>query len=389
VIIQLVQSAALFLLLAPLISCQDAASGSSSGEGELTTPVQTPLVPPHGSASQGRAQPLPRMIDLGASECVPCRMMAPVLQELREEYEGLVSVEFIDVWENPDQADAHGVQIIPTQIFFDALGQEQSRNEGFMPREDIIAQFRAMGIPDPTERVEGWFMVEFFAWLTKAVSGTAAIALFAAFVWGVLSLVLSPCHLASIPLVVGFISQQGAETSPRRALALSTVFACGIFITIAAVGLITAAMGRMVGDVGRWATPFVAGIFFLVGLYLMGAIRLPDWGGGPKSTSLTGIPAALVLGLIFGVALGPCTFAYMAPILGVTFQVASTDLLYAVALLLTFAVGHCAVIALAGTSTGLVQRVLHWNEESRGGLIFRRICGALVIGGGVYLLATW
>lgn len=232
-------------------------------------------------------------------------------------------------------------------------------------------------------------MIELFTWLTEAVSGTAAVALFAAFVWGVLSLVLSPCHLASIPLVVGFISQQGTEVSARRALALSSVFACGIFITIAAVGLITAAMGRLIGDVGNWATPFVAGIFFLVGLYLMGVIRLPDWGGGPRSTRLTGIPAALVLGLIFGVAIGPCTFAYMAPILGVTFQVASTNLLYAVALLLTFAVGHCAVIALAGTSTGLVQRVLNWNEESRGGRIFRRVCGALVIAGGVYLLVTW
>lgn len=232
-------------------------------------------------------------------------------------------------------------------------------------------------------------MVELFTWLTRAVEGSALAALFAAFVWGVLSLVLSPCHLASIPLVVGFISRQGPDVTPRRALSLSLVFASGIFITVAAVGVVTASLGRMVGDVGGWANPVLCGILCAVGLYLMGVIRLPQWGSGPALTSLRGLPAALILGLVFGIALGPCTFAYMAPVLGVTFRVASTDLPYAVMLLLTFAVGHCSVIALAGTSMPLAQRVLQWNESSRAATLFKRLCGALVIAGGLYLLWTW
>lgn len=232
-------------------------------------------------------------------------------------------------------------------------------------------------------------MVDLLTWLTRAVEGSALVALSAAFTWGVLSLVLSPCHLASIPLVVGLISQQGPDVTARRALSLSLVFATGIFITVAAVGLVTASLGRMVGDVGGWANPVLCGILCVVGLYLMGVIRLPQWGGGPASTSLRGLPAALLLGLVFGVALGPCTFAYMAPVLGVTFRVASTNFLYAALLLLAFAVGHCSVIALAGTSMPLAQRVLRWNESSRAASHIRRVCGLLVIAGGLYLLWTW
>ena len=79
-----------------------------------------------------------------------------------------------------------------------------------------------------------------------------------------------------------------------------------------------------------------------------------------------GLLAAFILGLVFGIALGPCTFAYMAPMLAVTFKLAATNFLYGAALLLAYGVGHCAVIVAAGTSTELVQRFLNWNEHSKG-----------------------
>ncbi len=101
-----------------------------------------------------------------------------------------------------------------------------------------------------------------------------------------------------------------------------------------------------------------------------------------------GLLAAFVLGLIFGVALGPCTFAFMAPILGVVFKVAATNWAYAVVLLLLYGIGHCAVIVAAGTSANTVQRILDWNERSRGGIWLRRACGVLVLLGGVYLIYT-
>ncbi len=228
-------------------------------------------------------------------------------------------------------------------------------------------------------------MEQLFTALTRALEGAPLAALSAAFAWGVLSILLSPCHLASIPLIVGFIDGQG-RMSTRRAFLISTLFAAGILITIAAIGAVTAAAGRMMGDVGAYGNYVVAVIFFLVGLHLLGVIPMPWSGPGQVEMKRKGVLAALVLGLIFGVALGPCTFAYMAPMLGVAFRAASASVLFGVLLLVMYGVGHCSVIVLAGTSTGLVQRYLNWTERSKGSLIVKRVCGALVIAGGLYLI---
>ena len=221
--------------------------------------------------------------------------------------------------------------------------------------------------------------------LIRAIEGTASIAIGAAFLWGILSVLLSPCHLSSIPLIVGFIDKQG-RTSASRAFLISTLFSIGILITIAAIGLITGAAGRMLGDVGPYGNYFVAVIFFLVGLHLLDVIPMPFSGPGQVGMRRKGVLAAFVLGLVFGIAIGPCTFAYMAPMLGVTFKLASTHTLYGVLLLFVYGLGHCSVIVVAGTSTGLVQRYLNWNEQSKGTVIVKRTCGVLVLFGGLYLI---
>lgn len=226
---------------------------------------------------------------------------------------------------------------------------------------------------------------QLFTNLTNAVAGTPAIAIGAAFVWGVLSIILSPCHLASIPLIVGFIDEQG-RISTKRAFWISTLFAVGILITIGAIGAVTAAAGRMVGDVGKYGNYFVALIFFLVGLHLLDVIPAPWAGPANVGMKRKGMLAAFILGLVFGIALGPCTFAYMAPILGVTFKLAATNLIYGVLLLIVYGLGHCSVIILAGTSTELVQRYMNWNEKSKGAVVLKKICGILVLLGGIYLI---
>jgi len=228
---------------------------------------------------------------------------------------------------------------------------------------------------------------QLFTTLTHAVSGSAAIAFAAAFAWGILSILLSPCHLASIPLIVGFIDEQG-KISTKRAFWISTLFAVGILITIGAIGAITAAAGRMMGDVGKYGNYFVALIFFVVGLHLLDVIPMPFSGPGQVGMKRKGMLAALILGLVFGIALGPCTFAYMAPMLGVTFKLASTNLFYGVLLLLVYGIGHCSVIVFAGTFTEVVQRYMNWNEKSRGADILKKVCGVLVLLGGVYLIYT-
>jgi cytochrome c-type biogenesis protein len=228
-------------------------------------------------------------------------------------------------------------------------------------------------------------MQALFATLTHAIEGAPAIALAAAFTWGILSILLSPCHLASIPLIVGFIDDQG-HISVRRAFFISTLFAVGILITIGLIGAITALAGRMMGDMGSYANYLVAVVFFIAGLYLLGAIPINLRGPGQVAIRRRGMLAAFILGLIFGIALGPCTFAYMAPMLGVTFNVGATSVPYGLLLLLLYGTGHCSVIVLAGTSTELVQGYLNWNEGSRGAVILKRICGVLVLAGGLYMV---
>ncbi len=89
---------------------------------------------------------LPRLVDLGADKCIPCKMMAPVLKQLKKEYDGRMDVDFIDVWKEPDAGKAFKISLIPTQIFFDAAGKELFRHEGFISKDDILAKWKELGV---------------------------------------------------------------------------------------------------------------------------------------------------------------------------------------------------------------------------------------------------
>jgi thioredoxin 1 len=86
------------------------------------------------------------MVDIGAKKCIPCKMMAPIMEELEKEYNGKAAIVFIDVWENPGAGDPFGIKLIPTQIFYDANGQETYRHEGFMEKAAIIAELTKLGV---------------------------------------------------------------------------------------------------------------------------------------------------------------------------------------------------------------------------------------------------
>ena len=107
---------------------------------------QTATMPATGSANSTPEGKLPRLVDLGADKCIPCKMMAPILEELKAEYASRFGVEFYDVWKNPGIGQEYGIRIIPTQIFFDASGKELFRHEGFMSKEDILARWRELGV---------------------------------------------------------------------------------------------------------------------------------------------------------------------------------------------------------------------------------------------------
>ena len=93
------------------------------------------------------AQPaLPRLVDLGAGKCIPCKQMKPILDDLTRNYADQFSVVFIDVWENRDEGAKYGIRMIPTQIFYGADGKELARHEGFMAKKDILAKWKELGV---------------------------------------------------------------------------------------------------------------------------------------------------------------------------------------------------------------------------------------------------
>ena len=222
--------------------------------------------------------------------------------------------------------------------------------------------------------------------LSDGLGRSLGWALLAAFAWGVVSIVFSPCHLASVPLVVGFISTQEDATT-KRAFRLSLLFALGVLASIALIGVVTWSLGRLLGDLGAVGNVAAAVVFFVFGFYLMGLLPL-NWNIFPKTTGRRGAPAAVGLGLAFGVGLGPCSFAFLAPLLMIVFGSASTDYLLAIGLLAAFAAGHCGVIVLAGTAAQKVQTWASWGDRSGVTLWVRRISGALVVLAGVYLITA-
>jgi thioredoxin 1 len=125
---------------------KQAGSSAECADGMCVLPFPAEKMLPEGvSTEQTSSQPLPRLLDLGAGKCASCKAMTVVLDEMKESFEGQLSVEFIDVWENEDATEEYGIRMIPTQIFFDAKGTELFRHEGFYGRADMLAKWEELG----------------------------------------------------------------------------------------------------------------------------------------------------------------------------------------------------------------------------------------------------
>ena len=110
----------------------------------MVLPVQAKEAP--APLPQVPAKGMVTMLDLGAKTCIPCKLMAPIMEKLKKEYDGRASIVFIDVWEHHDQVKKYGIKAIPTQIFFDEHGKEVFRNVGFMSEEAIVKKLEALGV---------------------------------------------------------------------------------------------------------------------------------------------------------------------------------------------------------------------------------------------------
>jgi cytochrome c-type biogenesis protein len=225
------------------------------------------------------------------------------------------------------------------------------------------------------------FLILIHEWMGSGV-GLAALG---CFLWGVVSVLFSPCHLASIPLIVGYVGGQDKLVEGRQAALYAGLFTTGLFLTIAAIGVICALLGRMLGDVGPYWTIIVGLILLWVAMDMLGVAKCSMGGSLMGRFKLRGMGGALVLGLAYGILSGSCTFGFIAPILAVI--TVQEKVMTGIMLIVLFGLGHCIPIVIAGSSTALVRRLMANASWQRGGTAFRRLAGILIGLMGLYFMA--
>ncbi len=219
-------------------------------------------------------------------------------------------------------------------------------------------------------------MESFLITVNEWIAGGTAIAALGCFVWGMISVVFSPCHLASIPLIVAYVGGQQQILKPRQAAHYAVAFTVGLFITIALVGIVCAILGRMLGDVGNYWQILVGLVLVWVALGMFGVQKCSLSGGlFLNRLNLKGIFGAFGLGLAYGILSGSCTFGFIAPILAII--TVQQEIATGVLFILLFAIGHCIPIVVAGSSTAFVKGIMENSRLQGAGNWFRK--GAAVV----------
>jgi cytochrome c-type biogenesis protein len=231
-------------------------------------------------------------------------------------------------------------------------------------------------------------MFDFLIAVNQWMTGGLFIAAGGAFLWGIVSVLFSPCHLASIPLIVAYVGGQETAVQPRKAGWYAGAFTIGLFITIAAVGIICALLGRMLGDVGIWWQVIVGAVLIWVALGMLGVQACTMSGSLLYRLKLKGILGAFVLGLAYGILSGSCTFGFIAPILAIV--TVQQKIVAGSVMMIMFAIGHCLPIAVAGSSTALVRKVMESGAYQGAGLWFRRGAGVIIaLLGGYFMIGPF
>ena len=226
----------------------------------------------------------------------------------------------------------------------------------------------------------------FFLMVNEWLTGAPAVAAAGSFLWGTISVLFSPCHLASIPLIVAYVAGQERALAPRQAGFYSVLFSFGLFLSIATVGIICAVLGRMLGDVGPYWQIVVGLVLLWVALGMFGVEACSVSGGYLQRFQWRGGSGAFLLGLAYGILSGSCTFGFIAPILAVI--AIQKQIINGIILILLFALGHCLPIVIAGSSTALVRRLLESRAWQQSGAWFRRGAGVVICVLGVYFIVN-
>ncbi|MFH1011664.1 MAG: cytochrome c biogenesis protein CcdA [bacterium] len=217
--------------------------------------------------------------------------------------------------------------------------------------------------------------------IAQILQQNPSIAALAVFVGGLLS-ASSPCVLAIIPAVIGYVG--GYSQGNRKAAATyALLFALGLALTFTALGALAALMGQMMGDVGRVWYWIVAGVAIVMGLSLMGVFEISFPFASKLQTKRRGALGAFLLGLLFGVVSSPCATPVLVAILA--FVATQGQILYGVVLLFIYAIGHCALIVLAGVATGFVEKAMQSKGVANFSVWSKRVSGVLITLAGLYI----
>jgi cytochrome c-type biogenesis protein len=218
--------------------------------------------------------------------------------------------------------------------------------------------------------------------ITTWLQAGPAVALPGAFLWGMVSVLLSPCHIASIPLLIAYVAGQKIIPLPRQAARFAVLFAVGIFITIMVVGLVCTAAGRMLGDVGPWWQSAVGVLLLWVAWTLFNPPQCSATGKAMDRFQMQGPWGAFVLGLGYGFLSGVCTFGFIAPILGViTLQ---EEILTGVAMLGLFGIGHCLPLVICGMFSARTMELLHSHAGRKIVQGMRKMAAMVILVLGIY-----
>ncbi len=225
---------------------------------------------------------------------------------------------------------------------------------------------------------------QIFLTINNWMSGGLLIAALGCLLWGMVSVALSPCHMASIPLIVSYVAGQDKALKAKEAAFYAVAFSIGLFISIAMVGIACSLLGRMLGEVGPYWTILVGAILIWVALDMMGVSGCSMSGSLMGRIKIKGMVGAFVLGLAYGVLSGSCTFGFIAPILAIiTIQ---QKIMVGVLYILLFGIGHCIPIAVAGSSTAKVKKMLSSSSFHEGSLWFRKCAGVAIGLLGLYFI---
>ncbi|MDA8403237.1 MAG: cytochrome C biosynthesis protein [Desulfobacteraceae bacterium] len=227
-------------------------------------------------------------------------------------------------------------------------------------------------------------MESFFITVNQWITSGTGLAAAGCFIWGMISVLLSPCHIASIPLIIAYVAGQEKAVNPRQAGIYALVFSTGLFITIAVIGIVCAFLGRMLGDVGNYWQILVGIILVWVALGMLGVQACSMSGSLLYRLNVKGVFGALILGLAYGILSGSCTFGFIAPILAiVTIQ---AKIVTGVSMIILFAAGHCLPIVIAGSSTAAVRKLLENSAWQSAGGWFRKGAGVVIGCLGLYFI---